>query len=232
MAERLYFMPRLSGVPVYQEKSVEFEYYNGFAVSQKQKSIRSMHDRIKSNHPDFSILEISTKSTDPTGYALSAFNLRYRDGEGNAYPLENIFQSSKVFANGGPYRDLLSMHPKDAKRDERLQKSGRLECFEYASRIWPLEPKSIFYDWIYISALLQNPELSQKILKYHAFTDIEFNHKKSINCQARAAAIFVALCLRNELGIVDTDDFKDAYGSETSIQLSLPDILPIFALEQ
>lgn len=28
---------------------------------------------------------------------------------------------------------------------------------------------------------------------YNVFTDIEFNHKKSINCQARSAAIFVSL---------------------------------------
>ena len=42
--------------------------------------------------------------------------------------------------------------------------------------------------------------LAEKILDYNVFTDIEFNHKKSINCQARAAAIFVSLSKR---GIMD-----------------------------
>ena len=31
------------------------------------------------------------------------------------------------------------------------------------------------------------------MLAYEAFTDIEFNPDKSINCQARAAALYVSL---------------------------------------
>ena len=31
------------------------------------------------------------------------------------------------------------------------------------------------------------------IINYDFFTDIEFNHEKSLNCQARSAAIFVSL---------------------------------------
>ena len=50
------------------------------------------------------------------GVKLSAFNLKL-----NGYTLENIFQSSKVFSNGGPYRDLMNVAPKEAKRDGRLQ---------------------------------------------------------------------------------------------------------------
>ena len=40
---------------------------------------------------------------------------------------------------------------------------------------------------------------ARKLLEYDVFTDIEFNHKKSINCQARAAAIFVSLLKKGEL---------------------------------
>ena len=35
--------------------------------------------------------------------------------------------------------------------------------------------------------------MAEEILNYDAFTDIEFNPKKSLNCQAKAAAIFVGL---------------------------------------
>ena len=38
----------------------------------------------------------------------------------------------------------------------------------------------------------------KKILNYTAFTDIEFNPKKSINCQARSCALYVSL-VKNEL---------------------------------
>lgn len=34
------------------------------------------------------------------------------------------------------------------------------------------------------------------LLQYDVFTDIEFNHKKSINCQARSAAIYKTLMQR------------------------------------
>ncbi|WP_295671641.1 extracellular solute-binding protein [uncultured Haemophilus sp.] len=40
-------------------------------------------------------------------------------------------------------------------------------------------------------------KLKSEIVKYDAFTDIEFNPKKSINCQARSAALYVWLFRNN-----------------------------------
>jgi len=40
---------------------------------------------------------------------------------------------------------------------------------------------------------LENPELAEQVMEFDAFTDIEFNPNKSLNCQARAAALFVAM---------------------------------------
>ena len=67
--------------------------------------------------------------------------------------LENIFQSAKVFANGGPYLDLLHVPPKAVKRDERLYNSGDLKAFRYQNEDFPLIPKTVFYDFIYIAAV-------------------------------------------------------------------------------
>lgn len=119
------------------------------------------------------------------GKRLSAFNL-VLDG----HPLECVFQSSKVFENGGPYRDLLDVLPKAAKRDERLKSSGKLIGFRYSEEDWPLEPKTVFYDWIYYNAAsstLSADELKQ-LTEYDAFTDIEFNTSRSLNTQARSIA--------------------------------------------
>lgn len=71
----------------------------------------------------------------------------------------------------------------------------------------PLNPKTIFYDWLYINAVLENPLLAAELLKYNAFTDIEFNPEKSINCQAKAAALFVALSRKGKIeqcGVFDS----------------------------
>lgn len=228
MAERLYFVSTPNSDIIFKEVFCEFTYYNGFAISQKQKSIESMHENIKKIDDKLNILEVSTKSTEPIGVQLSAFNLKFLDKlKSKEYPLENIFQSSKVFEHGGPYRDLLSLHPKDAKRDERLTTSGNLIYFNFNDIIWELNPKTMFYDWIYIKALSRNKQLSYEILKYDAFTDIEFNHKKSVNCQARAAAIFVSL---SKLGIVeeflnDKNKFRSIYeaNKKKNIQTSIFD---------
>ena len=198
MAERKCFIVKTDDT-CWEERFVKFDYYKGFALSQKKKSIESFHANILKIDDKFKVLEISTKSTVDIGRLLSAFNLRYVENEKD-YAIENVFQSSKVFENGGPYLDLLNVHPREAKADERLQNSGKLICFNLNGREWPLTPKTMFYDWIYINALYNNSYLAEKILDYNVFTDIEFNHKKSINCQARAAAIFVSLSKR---GIMD-----------------------------
>lgn len=226
MAKRVCFISTPNKKPIYQELEIEFQYYNGFAVSQKQKSIRSLHENIKQLDSDLKILEVSTKSENPIGFKLSAFNLQFFDDVSKKeYPLENIFQSSKVFEHGGPYRDLLYVNPKNAKRDERLKTSGDLKYFNFNNRIWELEPKTMFYDWIYINALYKNKYLSKEILKYNAFTDIEFNHQKSINCQARAAAIFVSLSHKDKVSEVlsNKEKFKNIYSINKTIQTSLFD---------
>ncbi len=163
-----------------------FEWYSGFAVSQKQKSIKSLHNAIRKADVNAKPLEISTKSMENIGIKLSAFNLQIDN-----YTLENIFQSAKVFENGGPYLDLLDLSPKEAKRDERLHNSGSLKAFRYQNEDFPLIPKTVFYDFIYITAIKKSltAEEINTILQYNYFTDIEFNPVKSINTQAKAAAI-------------------------------------------
>ena len=167
-----------------------FEWFSGFALSQKQKSIESLHHAILRADADARPLEISTKSKETIGINLSAFNLRL-----NNYTLENIFQSAKVFANGGPYPDLLNVPPKAAKRDERLRNSGNIKAFRYQNEDFPLIPKTVFYDFIYIAAVKNSfaADEIKEISSYNYFTDIEFNPAKSINTQARAAAMISLL---------------------------------------
>lgn len=197
MAERLVFISNEIEKPgYYTEDLISFTFYSGFAITQKQKSIFSLHENIKTKYPDSRVLEISTKSNEGLGVRLSAFNLMYFDeASGKEYHLENVFQASKVYENGGPYKDLLETSPKNAKGDTRHHTSGKLTCFKLNDWECQLEPKTMFYDWLYCKSLSQKPELAEALVDggYNAFTDIEFNQKKSFNCQARAAAIFVSL---------------------------------------
>lgn len=180
--------------PYYTTLNAEFPWAGGFAASQKQKNIAQMHRCFERAYPGKKALEISSKSTEPWGIGASAFHLlKNVPSLGKKVPVENVFQAAKVFSGGGPYRDLLDCAPIDAKRDGRLSSSGELRAFRFEGVDYPLIPRTIFYDFIYINALLENPELAAKLVEYDGFTDIAFNPEKSLNCQARSAAIFVAL---------------------------------------
>lgn len=193
MANRPVFSP-VDHRPFYAAVGVDFGFHPGFAVVQKQKNITALHSAYKEKNGG-NVLEISTKSLQPDGVKLSAFNLtKYVSSLDKRIPVECIYQGSKVFEGGGPYTDLYLKTPREAKRDPRLTESGRLVSFRYEGREYDSEPSHCFYDWLYIQALAENPEIARCLTGYDAFTDIEFNPNRSINCQARAAAIYAALC--------------------------------------
>lgn len=200
MAKRPVFVPTNDKNELFKEIEIDFKYYNGFAVSQKSKCITSLHE--SATKEGFkNVLEVSTKSSEKFGHRLSAFNLMLETNDYGTISIESAFQGSKVFENGGPYHDIYTKDSLSAKRDERIKTSGGLQYFEFEEVTWELEPKSAFYDWIYIKALIPHMEyIKENLTRYDAFSDIEFNPKKSINCQARTCAILVSLI---NLGLLD-----------------------------
>jgi hypothetical protein len=233
MAERPIFIPAKDAPSFVIEVSCNIPWASGFAPVQKKKNIRALHEAgaIKGLTP---LLEISTKSDEVAGQHLSAFHLKVRSAIGDI-PLECAYQGSKVFERGGPYTDLYEIDARAAKRDPRLQESGKLIRFEFDGHRFPLQPMTVFYDWLYLSATYPHREwlkdrLTNKV-SYHGFTDIEFNPKKSVNCQARSCALLVAL-MEEELldtAIQSPESFieimskhaRPSIGKESEQQLSL-----------
>lgn len=215
MAERPIFIPTTEGETLVRTKLVRFHWFPGMAVSQKQKSIDSLHEAACALPGISRILEVSTKSRDDLGFYLSAFNLVFTTVKYKlTMSVECAYQSSKVFENGGPYRDIMGMTSREAKKDQRLRSSGRLVAFRFFGLDWPLEPQTAFYDWLYINALNKQNSLVDEILNYSAFTDIEFNPIRSINCQAYAVALYVALHRRSllEEAIASKEAFLNIVG--------------------
>ncbi len=190
MAQRPIFVATQDGRVL--ERIVDFEWHPGMAATQKRKSIRSLH-KAAADSGIGPALEVSTKSESEVGQSLSALRLQIHLPDLGGLPIECAFQGSKVFEGGGPFTDLYSASPLDVKRDPRLGESGMLVGFELSGDTWPLEPKTAFYDWLYLQALAQNHVLSDQLPSFTAFTDIEFNPKKSVNTQARSCALYVAL---------------------------------------
>lgn len=188
---RLIFIPNRDSIGVV-EQYIEFDWHMGMSAEVRKRSINSLHQEAQKQGFN-NILEVSSKSEQEIGIQLSAFFLRNIKG----YPVENLFQSSKVFEKGGPYRDLLTVTPREAKRDECLRNSGNLIRFTFNNKNYPLEPVSLFYDWLYINVLFseRNLELRERFFgsKFDSFSDIEFNPEKSFSCQARTLALCVSL---------------------------------------
>jgi hypothetical protein len=195
MAERPIFIPAKDSPSFVKEISFAISWAGGFAATQKQKNIRALHAAAaKAGYSP--LLEVSTKSEETAGRHLSAFHLKVST-RGKEISLESAFQGSKVFERGGPYTDIHEVDARTAKRDPRLQESGRLIGFEFEGLKFPLEPKTVFYDWLYLNAIFPHRSwLKDRLtgrVNYAGFTDIEFNPAKSVNCQARSCALFVAL---------------------------------------
>lgn len=225
MAQRpVFVVERLGRV---SEVVVDFQWYPGMSKSQKQRSVDALHEAAASRGID-PLLEVSTKSEEPLGVSLSALILKasYRDMD--AMSVECAFQGSKAFEKGGPFTDLYCQDSIVAKRDKRLRESGALLNFNLAGDTWPLEPKTAFYDWLYLQALLQNETLSDRLDEYAGFTDIEFNPKKSFSTQARTCALFVALRSKqvNVSSLVEDreqfmNELAESYGHGSARQPSL-----------
>lgn len=215
MARRPVFVPLVEGPAFVKEIMVDFTWVPGMAESQKRKNVLSLHLAALKMGVE-PVLEISTKSQKNLGEMLSAFNLKLNTSELRFIPVEAAFQGSKVFKSGGPYREFYRMTGREIRRDERLRNSGDLLRFDFVGDMWGLEPKTAFYDWLYLTALSQNPNLSSQLLEYRGFTDIEFNPEKSINCQARSAALFVALSKRNflEKALLSKEDYLETIAAK------------------
>jgi len=151
MAERPVLIPSPNEPDLVRTLSFSFVWSPGLAVSQK-KNIKALHEAVaRSGYSR--LLKISTKCEDDLGRQLSTFNLTVQSQQFGEIPLECAFQGSEIFEWGGPYTDLYRTQPRDAKRDPRLQQSGRLVGFAFGGQQFPLEPKTAFYDWLYISAI-------------------------------------------------------------------------------
>ena len=207
------FMPRVNSDNLVKTDMVRFERHVGFSSRQKKKTINDMHQVIRKKYGFSHVLELSSKSGNKLSFPLSPLSLQItNEQDGQQYSVENAFQSSMVFEDGGPYTDLLRVAPRQAKKDERLMTSGELIGYDYFGLEWSVEPLTTFYDWLYVNALKQNPQLHEEVMQYQAFTDIEFNPKKSIHSAAYALAMFVALNKRELLdNIEDPAVFFDLY---------------------
>jgi hypothetical protein len=177
---------------------VEFTWVPGLALSQKQKNIQALHNAISKTGFSSKVLEISTKSKEQLGISLSAFNLLLPGG----YSVETAYQTGKVFEGEcGPFPEILSQDGREVRKYVQQMGEGKaIVGFSFEGEVWPTTPTRLFYNWLYCKALQVNTQHAAALQAYGAYTDIEFNPQKSVNCQAYAAALFQSL---KAFGVLD-----------------------------
>ena len=201
--------------PFFEEIQVNFDWFPGFALSQKRKSQISLHKNFLQTYPDEKVLEISSASLYSLGSRLSAMNLSKQTKEGLT-TVESAFQSSRIYGKGenevGPFHEYLFLPGKDCKRKVKELSQGMISyryLFDDMEFYAPAHHISLFYDFLYLNALCEdkNHDTADMLLSegYTAFTDLA---TRSLNCQARSAAIYVSL-VKN--GLIDRIKGYDSY---------------------
>ena len=100
MAKRPIFIPSHHENSLLETEFIDFQWHPGISVSQKQKSIKSLHTSAEECLGLKSILEISSKSQEAVGINASAFNLKLRTENGFCASVESFYQGSKIFGTG------------------------------------------------------------------------------------------------------------------------------------
>jgi len=130
------------------------------------------------------------------GVSLSAFNLMLPlyDKSDKAIAVEVLYQGCKCF-DGKPRSDSdrFDLDSRSARaRAADLDAQQVFTGWFYNDSFAGLSSGTMFYDLLYLTALIYNKDLLKVLLRYDCFTDIEFNPKKSFACQARTAALAVS----------------------------------------
>lgn len=247
MAEKSVFISKAE-YPFFEEVHVNIDWFGGFALSQKRKCQIGLHQNFLMEYPKEKILEISSSSLMSLGAKLSAMHLSKRTLKGIT-TVESAFQSSRIYGDGakriGPFPEYRFLPGRECKK---LVKEAAKEMHSYQYELdgltfyAPAHHISQFYDFLYLNALLEpeNEEVKNKLLQenYTAFTDLA---TRSLNCQARSAAIFVGLV---RAGLIDevrdyssylklfrTQENGKAIGSESyeHVQLLYKDRVKLFS---
>lgn len=214
MAEKSVFISK-TGYPFFEEVNVNIDWFGGFALSQKRKCQIGLHQNFLMEYPDEKVLEISSASLVSLGSKLSAMNLSKRTQRG-LITVESAFQSSRIYSDGertvGLFPEYLFLPGRECKKLVKEASEGmhsyryEFDGLTFYSPAWHI---SQFYDYIYLNALLEpeNEEVRELLLKegYTSFMDLA---TKSLNCQARSAAIFVGLV---RAGMIDEVRDYDSY---------------------
>lgn len=183
--------------------TISFKWEPGISVAQKRRSCVHLHSALNVYLDLYPALDISSASTENLGVQLSAFNLMW-----NGKSIECWYQGSKVYSNAGHMKHLYDTDSLTAKMSMKQENNGSLIGFKLVDTDYPMNPKTVFYDYLYLQGLMQYED-KDKILDYNVFTDVQAVLDIDA-CQARSVCIYKLLYMQGNLDIInDFSKFKE-----------------------
>lgn len=228
MAERGVFFAKKE-YPYFEEVYVQFPWFGGFAKAQKQRNTLSLAMNFEAAYPERRLLEVSSRSLFKLGNDLSAMSLSKRMSDGRIVVMESAFQSSRIYRDDsgmqiGPFPELVELPGRECKKAVKEASLGLHSyeyCFDGCNFPAPDFHISLFYDYLYLNALMEPENAATAALLresgYDTFSDLA---SKSLNSQARSCAIYIGLW---RSGLLDRVTNYDEYLRLFRVDLSKAD---------
>lgn len=212
MAVRKVFLS-LTEYPYVKEISVTFPWLNGA----KQQNVQAVLDAFHDVYPDVPALEVSLASSQPEGIGAAAMKLPFCLKTQQDVPVGMVYEASKVFADGGPYPELLQLPSQKRGKNRPQPKDGKCIGYRLEETDYPVQPYPYaFFNWLYGCTLRRNPEQAGGVLKFGAFSDLDLgSSKKDRNSPARAAAVYAGLAAAGKL---DCYESFEAFVRQTCVE--------------
>lgn len=177
---------------------IDFKWESGCSIVQKRRSCENLHVELN-YHLGFKPLDISSASTTELGKSLSAFNLKWKE-----VPLECWYQGSRVYKNAGVQHQLYNVDSMTAKKTaQKLNAQDEFIGFNLLGIDFPVKPKTLFYDWIYINALIASKGRELDLEQYDCFTDVQAVMNIDA-CQARSVCMYKLIQQTDNWGVLES----------------------------
>ena len=191
---------------------ISFHWEPGISTAQKRRSCVNLHSALDF-HCDLHALDISSASTEELGVALSAFNLEWK-----GIPIECWYQGSKVYSDGKLNHHLYKVTSLDAKLASKNK--GPVTAFNLQGREFPTDPRTVFYDYLYLLGMCDTYGHDLDLSKYDCFTDVQAVIDIDA-CQARAVCMYKLLQQQGKFRVLNVfDDFL--YWHEAVVEDTYP----------
>ena len=171
---------------------IECDTTDSHRIRKYHELIEELERKLRHQVVTCQLLEISSRTPQLLGNHVRASRLML-ECRGEHACVESVYLSQLKFSYGGPYHDVLTKPLHETRQDIRFKASGRVIRAMGEHYDWPREYLSYYYAWLYIQALLKQPDLATALCEYDAFSDVSFDPHVSAHCVAEAAAIYATL---------------------------------------